>query len=599
MKTLDKFNSNLKMFWFFFRPYKRGVFGVLILMALSGAMESINLAFLYPLMTYGLKIEFGNHLKFLDDFMANFGEGNLILVSSICLIIVTILAGLTKLLYHYCSNNLVRTITANNQKNIFEKYIKSDYIFFVRNQQGRLVYESTIAIGAVTNILTYLSRIMYGLVACVSFMVLLFVLSWQVTLFLVCGGVLYVLFIKKLITNFINKASRLCVEENRHKNVILNEFIGGIKSIRIFQSLDHWKTMYYETVTKSVNYEFMVMMGRILPDTFVKFFFFIFIAIMGIFYSWQGPVNFLTMIPIMGTIVTVASRLFPYVNMIGNDVVATARYLPDAKIVYEALTTNTPEYHDGLKTCSGFAHEIGFDDVWFQYEGSHEPVLKGITVRIEKQKVTAIVGPSGSGKTTIVNLLLKLYKAKKGKITIDGEHIENLSNASYLSQFGYVGQETFIFNGTIKDNICFGRQDYSDEDVFAAAELANAHEFIKNTKDGYQTIVGDSGIKLSGGQRQRIAIARAMLRRPQILILDEATSSLDNISEQSIQDAINRISKHTTILIIAHRLSTVQKANKILVIDHGHIVEHGTHDELIGKRNKYYQLFTTAHKDNI
>ncbi|MCA9399277.1 MAG: ATP-binding cassette domain-containing protein, partial [Candidatus Omnitrophica bacterium] len=219
-----------------------------------------------------------------------------------------------------------------------------------------------------------------------------------------------------------------------------------------------------------------------------------------------------------------------------------------------------------------------------------------VSFSLEKGKTLAIVGPSGSGKSTIISLLFRLYDIREGNISIDGYDIKTLKTESFLSNFGYVGQETFIFNGTIAENIQFGLEGCSQENVIEAAKLANAHEFILETENGYQTIVGDAGMKLSGGQRQRIAIARAMLRKPQILILDEATSSLDNISEKAVQEAINQVSRFTTTLIVAHRLSTVQKADKILVLNQGRIVEQGTHEELLQRKADYFELYTMTER---
>jgi ABC-type multidrug transport system fused ATPase/permease subunit len=193
---------------------------------------------------------------------------------------------------------------------------------------------------------------------------------------------------------------------------------------------------------------------------------------------------------------------------------------------------------------------------------------------------------------------LRLYEPRQGTIAIDGTAIPEFTLPSYLNAIGYVSQETFIFNGTIRENIVFGNEATTDAEVEAAARLANAHDFILATEQGYATVVGDAGVKLSGGQRQRIAIARAILRKPQIFIFDEATSSLDQVSERMVQDAINKISRHTTVLIIAHRLSTVQNADKIIVLEKGLVVEDGTHKELLERGKTYYQLFSASQVDS-
>jgi len=277
--------------------------------------------------------------------------------------------------------------------------------------------------------------------------------------------------------------------------------------------------------------------------------------------------------------------------VMGSAVMKLAECIPDMKIVHEVCKEEFRSGADGKRDLGGFNDKINFQDVWFKYDSMNDYLLKGLSFSLEKKKITAIVGLSGSGKTTIINLLLKLYRVDRGVITIDGIDISEFSNKTYLGKIGYVSQEAFIFNNSIKENIKFGMENCTDQMIEEAAKLANAHDFIWGTERGYDTIVGDSGVKLSGGQRQRIAIARAILRKPEIIILDEATSSLDNISEKKIQIAINNISKHTTVLVVAHRLSTVQNADKIIILEKGEIKEQGTHDELLKNKQLYYDLY--------
>ncbi|MBI4596078.1 MAG: ATP-binding cassette domain-containing protein, partial [Candidatus Tectomicrobia bacterium] len=230
-----------------------------------------------------------------------------------------------------------------------------------------------------------------------------------------------------------------------------------------------------------------------------------------------------------------------------------------------------------------------FDNVTFAYKGRGK-VLEDVSITFEKRKTTAIVGRSGSGKTTIINLLLRLFDVDKGEIRIDGLNIKQYKSASWLDKIGYVSQDTFVFNDTIKNNIAFGSQ-YPDEEVIRASKYANAHNFITELPDGYDTLVGDRGMKLSGGQRQRIAVARAMIRDPEILIFDEATNALDNISEAAVQKAIEEISKDHTVIVIAHRLSTIINADKIVVLGDGQVLEEGIHQELIAKGGPYTELY--------
>jgi ABC-type multidrug transport system fused ATPase/permease subunit len=200
------------------------------------------------------------------------------------------------------------------------------------------------------------------------------------------------------------------------------------------------------------------------------------------------------------------------------------------------------------------------------------------------------VGGSGSGKTTIVNLTLRLFDVDKGRVEIDGVDIRQYKLTSWLEKIGFVSQETVIFNDTIKNNITFG-SDYTEEEIIQVCHYANAHGFISELPDGYETLVGDKGMALSGGQRQRIAVARAMIKSPEILIFDEATNALDNISEATVQRAIDEIAKDHTVIIIAHRLSTIVNADKIIVLGNRHVLEEGTHNELMDKGNAYCELY--------
>jgi ABC-type multidrug transport system fused ATPase/permease subunit len=217
--------------------------------------------------------------------------------------------------------------------------------------------------------------------------------------------------------------------------------------------------------------------------------------------------------------------------------------------------------------------------------------LHNISVSFEKNKCIAIAGPSGSGKTTMVNLLIRLFDPTKGAILIDGIDLRNYKKSSWLNKIGFVSQDTFIFHASVRENIVFGLEGIGEDEIMAAAKIANAHDFILKLPNGYDTIVGEKGMKLSGGEQQRISIARAMLRNPQILIFDEATSALDNVSQSLIQGSINKIVKDHTVILIAHRLSTIVNADKIIVLDKGIVKESGNHNELIIKKGHYWKLY--------
>jgi len=243
--------------------------------------------------------------------------------------------------------------------------------------------------------------------------------------------------------------------------------------------------------------------------------------------------------------------------------------------------------------------DVMFEHVYFAYEPG-EMVLRGIDITIEHGTLVALVGASGAGKTTFVNLIPRFYDVTEGRILIDGFDLRDVKIASLREQMGMVPQETILFSSTVGENISYGKRGAAQSEIEDAARTANAHEFIAALPNGYDTVVGERGVNLSGGQRQRIAIARAILKNPRILILDEATSAVDSVSEMYIQEALERLMRGRTTFVIAHRLSTIQNSDLILVLDRGQIVESGRHDELYAKGGYYRRLYDmTLMRDSI
>jgi len=258
---------------------------------------------------------------------------------------------------------------------------------------------------------------------------------------------------------------------------------------------------------------------------------------------------------------------------------------------------NEGEHERGRSELAPIRRAITFCHVTFQYESGDHPALHGIDLEIARGEIVALVGSSGSGKTTLGSLLPRFYEPTGGAILIDGQDIRDCTLRSLRGQIGLVSQDTVLFDETVRYNIAYGRAEATDEQVAAAATAAYAHEFIERLPDGYQTVIGENGVKLSGGQRQRLAIARAILRNPPILILDEATSALDSESEQVVQMALANLMQNRTTLVIAHRLSTVQRAHRIVVLERGRIVESGTHEALLQRGGLYKRLHAMQFQD--
>ena len=267
--------------------------------------------------------------------------------------------------------------------------------------------------------------------------------------------------------------------------------------------------------------------------------------------------------------------------------------LAGAERVFSILDLEEEKIKEGKKELFNLNKIIKFENISFKYPSRNAAVLTNINITLEKSKVLAIVGMSGAGKTTLVDLLFRFHEPSSGNVLIDGINIKDYTLKSLRSNLALVSQETFLFNDTIKKNIAYGRSNASEDDIIQAAKASHVDSFVRDFEEGYDTIIGERGVKLSGGQRQRISIARAILRNAPILVLDEATSALDSESEKSVQDALHNLMKHRTTLVIAHRLSTIASAHSIVVLDKGQIVETGTHEKLLsasGLYKKFYEM---------
>ncbi|MGZ5282908.1 MAG: ABC transporter ATP-binding protein, partial [Bacteroidia bacterium] len=412
--------------------------------------------------------------------------------------------------------------------------------------------------------------------------------SWQLTLF-----IFIVLPLSGLIISKITKSLKKDATETQHTfgqiMSTVDETIGGVRVIKAFRAESYIKSIFdkfnqkYSALTRLQWHKKALVpifsesaMVAVLGMTMWyggnliyagEMEASIFIAYIGYFFLLSRPAKGISQA--FGNIykgIASGERLF---NLM--DAPQTIVDAPDAK----------PVKH--------FSEGIYMRNVWFAY--GKEPVLKNINLNIEKGKTYALVGPSGSGKSTLAELLLRFYDPTQGEILLDGQDLRTLKMNDVRNLMAVVTQEPILFNDTIYNNIAFGLPHVTETDVIEAAQAANAHNFIMETENGYQTFVGDRGGLLSGGQRQRISIARALLKNPAILILDEATSALDTSSEKIVQEALNKLMENRTSVVIAHRLSTIQNADEIIVLERGEVIEQGSHSELIARNGLYRSLY--------
>lgn len=424
-----------------------------------------------------------------------------------------------------------------------------------------------------------------------TFATLLFIISWKLALIAIIiiplAGIAII-----AIGKSIRRKSRRTQKKISHIMQILSETLGSIRIVKAFvnekeeikkfskETLNylnlHLKRARLDLIAAPITESFGVVIGVILlwyggsevilekgliPEDFIRFILILFAIL--------GPIKQMSNVNLkIQAGAASAERIFTLLDT-------------EPQIVEVKNPINIVEFKDSLK----------FSNVHFEYLKGSGPVLENVNFEINKGEVVALVGPSGSGKSTIADLIPRFYDVSSGEITIDGANIKNTSLSSLRSNMGIVTQEVILFNDTIKNNISYAQPDKSENVIKEAAKAANALEFIEKTPEGFDTIVGERGVKLSGGQKQRIAIARALLKNPSILILDEATSALDTESEKRVQTAIESLMKDRTALVIAHRLSTVQNADKIIVIEKGKVAEIGSHESLFEKNGIYRRLY--------
>jgi subfamily B ATP-binding cassette protein MsbA len=557
------------------RPYRRRM--ILALMALSiGTLLGLTM----PLVIRSV----------VDVVFAERSQNKLDLFTMLLALIFLAQAGFS-FINRYNMSYVGERVVADLRQQLYNHLISLSLRFFADRRTGemvsRLTNDVTTLQAAVTDNVVSLLQQSLTLVGGVIF---LFWLDWRLTAIILLGIPLVTLTMVYLGRKIRNAAAQ-AQDRLAEASAVVDEGIGGIRIVKSFAreayEIARFNAKIEETFAAAIN---RVKISAILAPTIG------FMAFMSIAMTiWFGGSE------------VIAGRLSPgelvayliYTMLVAAPIAAFSGLyaqfqsaLGATERLFELLDTQ-PDIADapGAYPLPTIIGRVRFEQVSFEYDVAI-PVLRDVAIDVQPGQVVALVGPSGAGKSTLINLIPRFYEVTAGRITIDGHDIRQVTGHSLRRQIGIVPQETILFSDTIRENIRYGKLEATQAEIEAAARAANAHTFIMQTPNGYDTLVGERGIKLSGGQRQRVAIARAILKDPRILILDEATSSLDSESEQLVQEALERLMQSRTTFVIAHRLSTITKADWVLVLDKGRLVEQGTHAGLLSRGGLYHKLHT-------
>ncbi len=590
----------------FAKPIEKFAIPYIITTILSVIFSTLNLALLAPLLQTlfsgkNIKVHLGPRPHFFN-IMATFnyyvqymlntygGWGTLAFVCA-TIVVSALLGNLFRYLSQRTMENLRVHTLLNFRRSVFNNVMNLHLGYFSNERKGDIISKIASDVQVVQFSVTSTLQVVFKEpLTLLAYMAWLFAISANLTFYSLLVIPISGFVISKIVKRLKSQA---IASQQTYGNMIsyLDEALSGIKIIKAFNATQFIKNRFdkenkkYSDITKSMARR------QQLASPVSEFFGITMVACIVLYgghliftkdASALSPQNFLTYVAIFSQVMRPARAMSDSFSSIHSGIAAGERVL--ALIDEKPLIVDAPN----AIAVTDFVDSIKFDHVTFAYDD--KVVLSDINLVVPKGKTVALVGPSGGGKSTLVDLIPRFTEPKSGQILIDGRNIQNLKVDSVRSLMGIVNQESILFNDTIFNNIAFGKTDATKEAVEAAARIANAHNFIMETEQGYQTNIGDRGTKLSGGQRQRICIARAVLNNPPIMLLDEATSALDTESEKLVQGALNNLMKNRTSLIIAHRLSTIQNADIIIVLENGKIVEQGNHQQLLAKNGLYRRL---------
>ena len=514
---------------------------------------------------------------------------NVLMMLAVMLIAMNLLSNIFRYLGGYTVEHLRVTTVQRMRNAMFDNVIGKDVGYFSGQRKGDIISRITSDVMVVQYCITNTLQVAFREpFLIIGYLVLMLSISWELALF----SVLFLPMVGLIIGNIVKKLrhpaskSQQCMGELVS---VLDESLGGIKIVKTYTATDYIKEKFHSLNQTLADTLLWMARRQQLASPMSEFLGITAVAIILVFggalvkNGSLSPAGFIAFIAAFSQITRPVRAFIDQFASINQGVAAGERIF--------AVLDSQNEIKDApdAKEFEGFKDKIEFRNVHFSYDDSRE-IVHGVSFEVRKGETVALVGPSGGGKTTLSELMERFYDTNSGDILIDGVSIRDYKQDSLRSAMSLVSQETVLFNDTIRSNIALGRIDATDEEIIEACKVANAHNFITESPEGYNTNIGDRGAKLSGGQRQRLSIARAVLKNPEFLILDEATSALDTESEKLVQEALTKLLKGRTSVIIAHRLSTIMNADRIFVVDEGSIVEEGTHSELIEKGGVYAKL---------